>query len=104
MRAFLRNYGLSLTMLGMFLAFLFIGQVYTGKAEYNEDRKKAGQPELDLGMYLRSPHFVEATAENWESEFLQMGIYVLATAWLYQKGSAESKDPRKRHEHHASRA
>jgi len=33
--------------------------------------------------------------ENWESEFLQMGSYVLFTVFLFQKGSAESKDPEK---------
>jgi hypothetical protein len=31
--------------------------------------------------------------ENWESEFLQMFAYVLLTAFLFQKGSAESKNP-----------
>jgi hypothetical protein len=34
---------------------------------------------------------VEATFENWESEFLQMGMYVVLTAYLVQKGSSESK-------------
>lgn len=29
--------------------------------------------------------------ENWESEFLQMGAFVLLTAFLRQKGSPESK-------------
>ena len=104
MRTFFRNHGLSLTMFGFFLVLLFVGQVLTGRNEYNEDRRKAGETVLGIGTYLRSAHFVEATAENWESEFLQMGIYVFATAWLYQKGSAESKDPRKRHRHRSSRA
>ena len=31
--------------------------------------------------------------ENWESEFLQMSAYVVLTAFLFQRGSAESKDP-----------
>jgi hypothetical protein len=31
--------------------------------------------------------------ENWESELLQMGMYVLLTAFLVQRGSAESKQP-----------
>jgi hypothetical protein len=48
-----------------------------------------------LGEYLRSSHFWEATSENWESEFLQMGAYVLLTVFLFQKGSSESKDPDK---------
>ncbi|HTO05161.1 MAG TPA: DUF6766 family protein [Opitutus sp.] len=103
MHTFFRNHGLSLTMFGFFLVLLFVGQVLTGRNEYNEDRQKAGEKALGVADYLRSPHFVEATAENWESEFLQMGIYVFATAWLYQKGSAESKDPRKRHQHHTNR-
>ena len=42
---------------------------------------------------------MEATFENWESEFLQMASYVLLTIWLVQKGSSESKhlagDPEK---------
>jgi hypothetical protein len=40
---------------------------------------------------LRTGDFVEATFENWESEFLQMGMYVVLTAFLFQKGSSESK-------------
>ena len=103
-RGFLRNHGLSVVMLGvLFLTFL-VGQIVTGMHENNEERSKRGDAELDLVQYLRSPHFLEATAENWESEFLQMFVYVFATAFLYQKGSAESKDPRKPHRHKAERA
>ena len=42
-------------------------------------------------MLLLSGDFWEAISENWESEFLQMGSYVVLTVFLYQKGSAESK-------------
>lgn len=104
MRSFLRNHGLSLTMLGLFFLTFLAGQTWTGLKEYNEERQKAGEAAVGFGAYLLSPHFLEATAENWESEFLQMAVYVFATAWLYQIGSAESKDPRKKHEHRASRA
>jgi hypothetical protein len=48
--------------------------------------------------YLKSPAFLEATAENWESEFFQMAFYVVLTVFLYQKGSSESKDPEKKEE------
>jgi hypothetical protein len=34
--------------------------------------------------------------ENWESEFLQMGSYVCLTAYHFQRGSPESKDPDKK--------
>jgi hypothetical protein len=43
--------------------------------------------------YISSGGFLEATMENWESEFLQMFAYVLMTAYLFQQGSAESKKP-----------
>ena len=89
-------------MMGMFLFFL-AGQFVAGRLEYNEERGKQGEPPVDLAEYLSTPHFAEATAENWESEFLQMFVYVAATAFLYQKGSAESKDPDKKHAHHNRR-
>ena len=51
-----------------------------------------------LSQYLSSGHFLEATFENWESEFLQMALFVILTTFLYQKGSSESKDPEKEKE------
>ena len=57
-----------------------------------------GRSSFSYWHYLTTAHFAEATFENWESEFLQMGAFVLLTVFLVQKGSAESKqesdDPR----------
>ena len=92
MRRFLRNNGLSLVLLIVFLGTMF-GQTVTGWFEHNETQRDHHEPEVGLGEYLKSGHFWEATAENWESEFLQMAMFVVLTAWLFQKGSAESKDP-----------
>jgi hypothetical protein len=79
----------------MFSLFLMtvVGQSLAGFHEYNDDEKDHGQPTIRFGEYLTSSHFVEAIFENWESEFLQMSSYVFLTAFLYQKGSPESKDP-----------
>lgn len=60
---------------------------------HNYERRVASRPDLAFREYLLSGHFWQATGENWESEFLQMGLYVVLTIFLYQKGSAESKDP-----------
>lgn len=90
MRRFLHENGLSLALFALFL-FSFGGQILTGQREYNHDRQDHHQPTAGLGKYLTSGHFIEATFENWESEFLQMGAYVLLTIWLRQKGSSESK-------------
>jgi hypothetical protein len=77
----------------MFILFLLsvVGQSIMGFHEYNDDQKEHGQSSIGFVEYLGSGHFVEAIFENWESEFLQMGTYVLLTAFLYQKGSPESK-------------
>lgn len=96
MRRFFREHGLSFVMLGLFAVTFLVGQVVTGRSEYNDERMKNGQAGVGYVEYLRSAHFGEATAENWESEFFQMFVFVVATVFLYQKGSAESKDPGKR--------
>ena len=90
MRRFLRNNGLSLVLFALFAIFL-AAQSYTGWQVDNEDRTEHDKPPLAYTAYLQSGHFIEATFENWESEFLQMGMYVVLTAFLYQRGSSESK-------------
>jgi hypothetical protein len=90
MRRLLRENGLSLVLVLLFAGSM-IGQAVTGHRSYNQEQEDHRQPPVAFGEYLRSGHFVEATAENWESEFLQMFLYVLLTAYLYQKGSSESR-------------
>jgi len=86
---FFRN-GLSLALILLFLVSI-TGQVITGMAEHNTELNELGAATISLPAYLRSGHFIQTTFENWESEFLQMGMYVLLTIWLRQKGSSESK-------------
>jgi len=90
--SWIRSNGLSVAMLLAMIAAL-VGQAITGWHEHNEELQELGGTALSLSQYLRSGHFMSATFENWESEFLQMATYVVLTAFLYQKGSAESKDP-----------
>jgi hypothetical protein len=78
------------------LFFIFLsGQTVTGFMEYNEDQQSHQQSEVGFVEYLGTGHYIEAVFENWESEFLQMAAYVVLTAFLFQKGSSESKDPDK---------
>jgi len=89
-RRFLFENGLTIAALAFFV-MSFAGQIIAGHRTYNDEQRDHGQPTAPLGAYLRSGAFLEATAENWESEFLQMGLFVLLTAYLYQRGSSESK-------------
>ena len=92
MRRVLRDNGLSIAMFALFLIFL-VAQSIAGWKSNNSDNEQHRQPPESYGEYLTSGAFVEATFENWESEFLQMGAYVVLTALLIQRGSPESKDP-----------
>ena len=66
---------LSLVVLA-FILLTLLGQIYTGWQEYNDELQQMQRSTLSLGQYMGSGHFLEATFENWESEFLQMGLYV----------------------------
>jgi hypothetical protein len=90
MKTFLRNNGLSLAMFALFAVFL-VGQGIAGFIQHNEEQRLHGQAAVTFLQFLASGDFLEAVFENWESEFLQMGLYVVLTAYLFQRGSAESK-------------
>jgi hypothetical protein len=91
MKKFFRNNGLSLVFLFLFVVSL-AGQVHFGIKEYNKQIMEEGGTPVQLGSYLKSGHFIQSTFENWESEFLQMALFVILTIFLQQKGSSESKD------------
>jgi hypothetical protein len=92
----LRSNGLSVFFLVIFLAAL-AGQAFAGHAEYNNEERvhaqQQGEPpqEISLGRYVTSSSFAQAVTENWQSEYLQFVLFILATVWLVQKGSTESK-------------
>jgi len=91
-KVWIRDRGLTLLLLSMFMLFV-VGQVATGRAEYNAGQQEHGQPPVTLTAYLGTGHPWEALFENWESEFLQMAVFVLLTTFLMQKGSPESRRP-----------
>ncbi len=86
----LRENGLILAMTVLF-GFSLAGQIVAGWSDYNDDQREHGSRPVELPAYLTTGHFGEALFENWESEFLQMGVFVLLTVHLRQKGSPESK-------------
>jgi len=86
----LREHALILVCLAIFVLCM-AGMAATGFQVYNEEQLDHGGSPVGFVEYLGSGHFIEATFENWESEFLQMGAYVVLTVFLFQKGSSESK-------------
>lgn len=97
MKNFIKNNSLSLVFFFLFLISL-VGQIWCGLQEHNIEIRQEGGASVGLSSYLLSGHFLQSTFENWESEFLQMALFVIFTIFLQQKGSSESKDFEKEEE------
>ena len=87
---YLKENGLTLTFLGLLLGAV-IGQAFAGMAELNGEQRATGGATLSLAQYVLSSTFAVDIAENWQSEYLQFALYIVATTWLVQRGSSESK-------------
>ncbi len=94
MRRFLTLNGLSLGFGLLFLASL-VGQAFAGVAAVNDQRLAEGLEPVSLLRFISSSSFAVDVMENWQSEYLQFFLYVFATVWLIQLGSAESKEAHK---------
>jgi hypothetical protein len=86
----LKENGLTLFFGGIFLAAV-LGQAVAGVALMNEEQVSAGLDPLTFAQYVTSSSFAVDVTENWQSEFLQFLLYVVATVFLLQRGSPESK-------------
>jgi hypothetical protein len=67
-----------------------VGQAFAGQQVFNEDAVQHGEQTVSFVRYLVTSHYGQAVLENWQSEYLQFGLFILATIWLMQKGSPES--------------
>src|SRR5687767_11014300 len=74
-------------------AACWVGQSLAGLRHHNEEQRAHHRPEVDWSTYVASGDFMEATFENWESEFFQMAAFMILSAALIQRGSAESRKP-----------
>ena len=90
----LKDNGLALFFGGLFLATL-VAQAIAGQAAFNNEQLQHGGEQISLGSYVVSAQYGAAVLENWQSEYLQFTLFILATVWLIQRGSPESKEPGK---------
>jgi hypothetical protein len=90
-RSIWRDYGLSIT-----LALLFFGawtlQTWTGWVEFVAEQAALGQPAQAFGDEGYVWSWAQATFENWQSEFLQVFIFIVLTTFLIHRKSHESPD------------
>jgi hypothetical protein len=86
-----RDYGLSIVLAALFLV-AWAGQTYAGWVHFRSEQQSHGEQAKWLGEDGYVYEWLAATLENWQSEWLQLLTFVILTAFLYHKGSHESKD------------
>ena len=91
MRTFLRHNSLSL-FFGLLFVLALAGQSVAGWLQFNALQSAEHLDTVSWTAYVASSGFAVDVAENWQSEFLQFWVYLMATIWLLQKGSPESKE------------
>lgn len=88
--SFLHRNGLSLAF-GLLMLGSLVGHALAGWKVGIREAMEHGQPVPELVEYLASGAFLSSLFENWESEFLQMALFVVLTVSLRQRGSSESR-------------
>ncbi|MFL6127803.1 MAG: DUF6766 family protein [Mycobacteriales bacterium] len=86
----LRGQSLGLAFGALFLLTL-VGQAISGLADFNNQQLATGGDAVSFWQYVTSSPFAVDVAENWQSEYLQFFLFIIATVWLIQRGSTESK-------------
>ena len=89
---FIRENSLSL-FFGLILLGAVVGQSFAGQHQFNDNAIQHGGRPISWAHYVVTPEFGGDLLENWQSEFLQFSLYILATVWLVQRGSNESTVP-----------
>jgi hypothetical protein len=92
MKRYLRENSLTLFFLAIFLLAV-VGQAFVGHANFNNEQLAHQDEPISLWRYVTSSSYAVDVTENWQSEYLQFTLLILAAVWFVQKGSPESKPP-----------
>jgi hypothetical protein len=90
MRRLIRDQSISI-FFGVLFAGSLVGQAIFGHRAYNDHAVVHGSDTISLGRYVVSSDYGQAVLENWQSEYLQFLLLILATMWFFERGSTESK-------------
>jgi len=87
---FFRDNSLSL-FFGLILLLTLVGQAYAGWKTYNAEQLAHKESIVSFGRFVTSSRFGQEVMENWQSEFLQFSLFIIAGVYFVQRGSTESK-------------
>jgi uncharacterized protein (TIGR02611 family) len=86
----LYEHSLSLALLALFAASFLLHAV-GGRAEFNEELARHGRTPVSFFAFLGSSQFWFESFQNWQSEFLSVGVLLVFSIFLREKSSPESK-------------
>jgi hypothetical protein len=86
-----RDYGLSIALAVLFTASWAL-QTWTGWIEFAADQQAHGAAPEMFGPSGYVWAWAQSTFENWQSEFLQVFVFIVLTAFLVHRHSHESPD------------
>jgi hypothetical protein len=91
LRRLWENYSLSLTLAALFIVSWLL-QTWSGWMQFAGEQQQHEQAAAVFGPDGYLWHWLEATMENWQSEFLQLFTFVVLTTFLVHRHSHESRD------------
>jgi hypothetical protein len=86
-----RDFGLSITLAVLFLS-AWVLQTWAGWVEFAAEQASHGQRAEAFGDGGYVWRWAQATFENWQSEFLQVFVFIVLTTFLVHRRSHESPD------------
>jgi hypothetical protein len=86
----LYKHSLSIALFTLFVVS-FLAHAIGGAAKFNQEQQQHGQPPFSILGYLATSQFWFESFQNWQSEFLSVGVLVLFSIWLREQGSPQSK-------------
>jgi uncharacterized protein DUF6766 len=87
----LYEHSLTIALLALF-AISFLLHAQGGAREYNQEQLEHGRGEaVSIGSYIGTSRFWFESFQNWQSEFLSVGVLIVLSIFLRQRGSPESK-------------
>jgi hypothetical protein len=89
-----RQRSLGILFVSLFLASWIVQLFFEWHVYVNEQREHGGSPSFWSAGFWEE--FGQSTFENWQSEFLQLAAFTIATAYLVYAGSSESPDGEER--------
>jgi hypothetical protein len=91
MKKLMKERNLGFVLLVLFLSTWAI-QGWSGWREFQAEQTAHGEAAGFWGASGYIWPFIQATMENWQSEFLQLLTFVILTSFLIWRGSPESRD------------